>query len=659
MQYHNNILCLTYDEVISILPKGTYDSLKSRGNINVHGIGGNGRIVLIEYETMPVKYKKLVKENYGDPYAYVAKQPILNSIEWDYEASTYYSRYILQNGSRLPNSNTDIEGKPQINYVHRYTEAASWLNMLIRLTNDKPALKRELNITIMDFWDTASEMISLKKVSLPATPKRLKEKIKIYQANGYESLIELHKFGNSFSKKIADETAEAFLQELLANPNKHDDTIIVRFYNQWALETGRKTITAEAVGYWRRKWANILLLEREGVAKTYNKLSKQGKRNRPSAPLLLINSDDNILDAYFRNNGNDYFRPALYVVIDAFNDYILGYAIGNTVTKELIKEAYRNAQRHVMELTGDAYVWQQIQTDHWGISGKNTTELEEFYNSMALFFPAGLKNSQTKYVERSFGTTWHQMAKLKFGRNYSGHNITSKERINPDTLQIKNFPDVSEMPRMIADFIEAMRHTVNPKTNLDRQSEWVKAFRESDKSKKRCLSIEERLQVYGKQHSHSNRITASGVEPVLLGEKRIYELSQAQIFEHNGKTVQVTYDEHDLSKVLITDGKGLRFVASEYKLLPSAIADYEPGDGKRVNALKDEKKQLMPMIKGIVDKRKSALERGRIDAESRLMAGVLVKEINHADQQLLSAPANVQNDHFDDDDDELNIYKLM
>ncbi|MGY6521982.1 MAG: hypothetical protein ACXIUD_09655 [Mongoliitalea sp.] len=651
MQYLDGLLCLEYSELVpEILTKEVYDASKFRGNIKVHGLGGNGRKVLVEYESMPSKYKAKVREIYGDPYLYASRMPIINAVVWDNAAHRYYTDYTLPTGDKLPNTDTDLRGKAQINYVHRYTEAASWLNMLLRMTGDKAALKRELNISVMQFWDEATDIIRRKGVNIPVNAKRLKEKLKVYAQDGYESLIEVHKFGNDYSKKVKDDVAESLLKGMLSLRNKHDDTVIASAYNDWAIETGRETISPGTVGYWRKKWANYLLLEREGMGTLYTKVSKQGQRKRPSAPLLRVNSDDNVFDAFFfmpayevtlsdgskkKYKENQWFRPVLYVVMDAFNDYPLGYAVGPSVTKELIKEAYRNAQRHVQGLTGDAYLWQEIQTDRWGVSGKNTTDLEGFYSSMATFVPAALKNKQTKYIERAFGVVWHQELKKLFPKNYSGHNVTAKEKLNTEILNPKDFPTIEEGWSMIEEFINRLRLSKRQGSDKNRLEEWVEAFQASDKSKKQLLTPADRLQIFGKVHEHLNQITAKGITPTLLGEKRIYELSQQQIFEHIGKRVQVIYDEQDLSEVLITDGKSLRFTAKEYKLLPSAIADYEEGDRERINGLLLEKKTILPAIQKFGEDWKSDLERAGIDAESRLLGGVMQKSITHSDQKAL------------------------
>ncbi|AEL23877.1 hypothetical protein [Cyclobacterium marinum] len=649
MEYLGDKLCMEYSELVpEVLDRDNFYYHKRNGNITVHGEGGNGRKILIEFDSLPIKHRAKVREIYGDPYEYASKQPILNSLVWDYDAQRFYTEYLLPNGDKLPASDKDINGKSQINYVHRYTEAATWLNMLGRLTSDKTALKRELNISVMAFWEIATDMIKLKKVNIPSNAKRLKEKIRIYKEGGYESLVEKHKFGNDYSKKVKDEEAESLLKGFLSHRNKFDDTVIADKYNVWAKETGRQSISPGAVGYWRKKWKSYLMLEREGVAKLYTTISKQNQRERPSAPLLLINSDDNVLDAFFRCPAhtvttvdgkvkeiakNDWFRPVLYVVMDAHNDYILGYAIGANVTIELVKEAYRNAFWHVYDMTGDAYMWQQIQTDHWGISGKNTTELEHFYNGMATFTPAGLKNSQAKYVERAFGIIWHQKLKECFLTNYSGHNVKAKEQLNPDSLHTRDFPHVEDGLSMVEAFIYELRQSKRKGCELTREQEWIKNFNASAKSKKKLLTPEMRLQMLGKRHEYTNQITTKGVTPTLLGQKLVFELSQEDIFNHIGKDVQVIYDERDLSQVLITDGKGLRMVASQYEKLPSAIADYKEGDKERINAAMAEKKTILPKIQEWGNAWKDTLSRGGIDSESRLKAGVLTKGINHNDQR--------------------------
>ena len=70
MQYlpHTHIICLEYNEFVQpgiCEASGTYDSLKSRGQIKVHGRACKGSGILIEYETLPKDYMEKVDRMYG------------------------------------------------------------------------------------------------------------------------------------------------------------------------------------------------------------------------------------------------------------------------------------------------------------------------------------------------------------------------------------------------------------------------------------------------------------------------------------------------------------------------------------------------------------------------------------------------------------------
>jgi len=601
--------------------------MKARNQINVYGRAAFGKEVLIDYETLPGKYKDLVKQHYGNPYEYIAKQPLVDYVKanWDWEADKFYSKYILPTGLKLPDA-----------YVPKYTKAATWLKAIDFFTTDKRALKQQLNVSIEAFWTLAGDLISTKDVSLPVNPRRLKDKLKDFKKNGYPCMIEAFRFGNGNSKKVKDEVSEALLIEMIAHPHKHDDTIIAMKYNEWAKANGHAAITAGTVGYRRKQTAILTTLSREGSAINYNKFSKQVGRSRPSAPLLFVNSDDNVLDLYFRDGANHYWRPTAYLVVDPFNDLILGYAIGETNTIELIQEAYRNAIHYVKQLTGDTYLWHQIQTDNWAIDPKKEGTLATYFNNMATFTPATIKVAQAKYIERTFGTVWHQQ--LKFFNNYSGFNVSAKTKLNPDAVQIakKDFPTKEQAPQVVAKFIEMMRQTINPKSGLSREKEWIEAFKASEKSKQKLIDTEKRLQLFGVQHPHKNKISAAGIKVEINRQRFAFDIADDLYMQNVGKTVQVTYDPYDMSQVLISDGRGLRFVTGEVYKMPSALADFKEGDRTLLNQRLEFKKQINKTVQESLEARQKVLQRNGIDAASYLQAGITVKEISHKAQKQLT-----------------------
>ncbi len=652
MKYQNgNILCLEYAELVpSIISVEAYNKARLRKNIIVHGVGGNGRTVLIEFETLPKKYKEAVKKEYGDPYQYIAQQPILDLINWDLKAEQFYRDYVLPaTGLGLPDD-----------YIPKYTNAASWLNTIGYLTTDKRALKANLNITIGDFWNTITGLIRIKNIHLPTSEKRLKEKLKAYTCKSgvsndpnYGCMIEAFRFGNSNSKKVDDDIAEALLLEMISNDHQHDYTVIAKKYNLWAKEAGKQAITPGAVAYWAKKNLHLITQSREGVGKNYTKFVKYILRDRPSAPLLLVGSDDNLLDLYFKDRKvvkytdkktgerkerevtNYYYRPALYVIMDAYNDYILGYAIGEEVTIDLIKAAYINAVHHIKELTQGTYLPHQIQMDRFGLDPKLKGHLAQYYKSIATTTPAIARASQGKYIERAFGVEWHQA--LKEFPNYSGQNITSKERLSPEAIDRSkgDFPTKEEASKYIELFINHLRKS--------RIKQWLTAFNESEKSKQKAISDEKRLQTFGYLHTDKtgkllkNALTPAGLRPTIDNKELIFDIPEEFFPQHAGKQVQLIYDPYDLSKVLATDGKGLRFVAETYQKMPSALADYKEGDRTRLNNLIDGKKRIAAVPAIEKAKRVETLSRARIDAESLIQSGVLTKQIRQAAERAITA----------------------
>jgi hypothetical protein len=592
----------------------------------------DNRKVLIGYDSLKDKYKEMVQRRYGNPYEAMAKEPIRRQVVTDHKAEEYFLTYKHEGGTSLP-----------MEHVKKYAKAAAWLNMLNRLNADKKYIKKELKLTLDKFYMHVCELIKIDRVDLPTSYQRLRNKMADYDEKGYSSLIDW-RFGNNLAAKVNDDLSESMLIELISHSNQHDDTIIARAYNNWAAENGYKTIDAATVGVHRRK--NLFQVQpyRNGNSTWYNSFGKHIHRKRPSAPLLLVGSDDNDLDLYFieeklnakgHNHINYYYRYKLIVVMDAHNDYILGYAYGDQVTADLVKAAFLDAMHHVKELTGGWYLPHQLQTDQWG---RGT--LDTFYKSIATYTPATAKVARAKYIEQAFGQTWHQS--LKLYPNYAGHNITSGSRINSDALDInkKNFPRKDKAHQYIYDHVNRLRMLVDEKTGKSRQQVWVENFAASEMAQEKQISDKRMLLLFGTPHNYSNTLTNGGLEVTINGALRTYDIPDDLYLENVGKKVQVIYDQFDLSRVLVTDNRSLHFVAQEFAAMPSAIADYQPGDRARLNYLLAQKKNHVQTIAGKKEARLATLERHNMDAESLLQANVMVKEIKQAAELTYSESRN-------------------
>jgi hypothetical protein len=613
------------------------------------------RKILINYELLKDKYQKLIIEKFGDPYLYVHNKVIKQYLRVDAKAIDFYTSYRTADNIALP-----------VDKIKQYATCACWTNLLIELDNNWGRCKKVLCMkTKPELYDAVIKIMEAEVIKLPLTYQTLKRKIGEYKEQGYECFVS-KKYGNTNSKKVKDELNTALLIEMISHPAQYDDTFISIKYNKTAQQVGFKTITPVTVGNYRHKNAVIVKGARQGKDVWYDIAGKVIHQKRPSAPLLLVNSDDNELDVFFQqvktnkagqNITHYYYRPTLYVVIDAFNDYILGYSIGDANSKDLIKAAYLDAANHVKQLTGGRYFWQQIKTDRWGIDRDKKNDFSQWFSSMAAFTPTQLGNSRGKVIEQTFRGAWSSKLREMFPRNYSGYNITAKKKVNRDWLESnkKNFPTVDQAATLIADFINEMRQIIDRATGKTKQQQWLDAFGAMLENKKRLITDEQHLMLLGLDHTNqysnqpeANTITKSGLTPIINGEKYIFEVPKDQFLNSIGKRVNIKYDPYDLGRILaISADQKTRLVCSQYNQMPMALADYLPDTPDYLNSRIGEKMKHARQIASGKEERQVTLQRHRLDAESILTAGVIKKELKHAALQLFEGNSNEDIDMYD------------
>lgn len=647
MKLIDNILYIEWREAIeSGLSENTLKNAKLRKSPSWSFIDDptDRRKVLIEFEKLKDEYKKKIQARFGNPYEYMAKLPIRNLVKWDDKAEECYLAYRYDINKTLP-----------IEHVKKYTTAASWLNMFKAVTEDKKALKKLLNLTIEQFYTHAIEIITTDKIHLPTSYRRLLATRKEYETNGYNTLIDW-RFGNKLAAKIKDELSESTLLEMIAHPNQYDDVIITQQYNTWAKAHNYKTIDTATVGVHRRKNDYLIIMSREGNAALNEKYLKQVKGFRPTAPLYMVESDDNHLDLLFIDPNDDtqskYFHKyKAIVVIDSFNDYVLGYAYAENLSIDLVKAAYLNAMYHIRSITGAWYLPHETKSDRWAIAS-----LEPFYKSLGNYFKTPVGSKHRGYIEQFFGNP-HWKRCLKLGaNNYSGNNMTAKFRgVNTEALERskKDRPLIgNEAFEQIENFFYRLRHV--PQSNgISKHDQWLNAFNALPAENKRLITDEQFLLKLGIEHNNQGkgiRITNRGVEPQIAGTKYSYDIASNSLLEYIGKSVSVIYDPYDMSRVLITDFDKVRLMGHDARLQSRALQDAEIDGRTYLNASLNEKRDDVNYIATRSTRRKTVLESAGFNAEGLLQAGVMVKEVRHLAEQKVLAQTIDGKSYKDDDD---------
>lgn len=541
------------------------------------------RKVLVQFDTLRPKDQQAITNKYGNPYDYISKEPIKKMLELDYEAELFYRQYRYDTNKELPTE-----------HQMQYTLAASWLNLLLRLSNDKRALKKELNISVVKFWESVCDIIKTDEIGLPFTYHRLLAKVKQYETEKYACLIDW-RFGNKNTAKLG-KTEEGFSHDMyskqvalirsLASKHQNFDAMQIADAANKVFELNNWPVISHAtVKNICRENSHITLPGRRGKKEWNSTMAMQVKRSRPDMPLKYLTLDGWTVELLFQEANTYNNRLVVVIVLDPMNNYPLGYAIGPRENTELIRMANRNALEHINELFGDYYQPRQLQSDNYGI--KNLTP---FYSAMAhLHTPAAVGNAKAKVIEPYFAYLNRQYCQ-KFP-NWSGHNITAKQGNQPNTEYLNavktNFPNREGVLKQIEMIIAEERRI--------KMVEYTGAWSlvpEQDKIKMNRMDM---LMVYGVQTKYTNALTGMGLIISIGGQKITYDSFDPKFRELQYQKWNVVFDPCDASSIMaIGEVDKRRFLLEQKRAIPMDIASMTDEDHQylsKINEFNQKAKQ--------------------------------------------------------------------
>ncbi len=461
MELYNGKYCGTYEDFAGIMTAKAIQHRVQRGQIEQARRACIGTPALFVVDSFPTKERVEVYRRYPDLQAQAESKPFIDSITPDGVAAQFYADYKID----------DVRGlnyDKQIEYTNNASILAAFRSVIERADSrrasvSKPRLRRT------DFWRRAAQ--ALPRIadkfphSLPENPRRLQEKFNEFYRGGqsnYEILVS-GKFQNANASSIRTDEQRSIIIRLMSDHRNLDNEQIAMLYNIIAEKMEWSTITASALKTWRKRYDLETAAGRLGAKEFYNQRAMQVKRSAPTAPLYMWSLDGWDAELYYQKTTTrkgktvtTYSnRLTVVVVLDVFNKYPIGYAIGEQECAALITEALRNAANHTRELFGERYRALQIQSDHYamkamtpiyGVSGDKVT-------------PARVGNAKAKPIERYFLTLNKKYCQLC--PNWSGFGITSNKNLQPnaDALNLlrKQFPNEQECRAQIAWIIERER----------------------------------------------------------------------------------------------------------------------------------------------------------------------------------------------------------
>ncbi|MGM9817685.1 MAG: hypothetical protein ACI30B_01725 [Paludibacteraceae bacterium] len=590
MQYYNNILTVEARWLIAegIMTEVNYRNLTNRKDIRIVRRGCRGQESLVDYESMPERFRRKVDAIVKDPYKAVRTNMIEEYIAHSAEASEYFDTFVTGDDRHLPSDKR-----------REYYANAIVMDAIHTLIVNRSAKRRALGGKATRFWEEISQAVQdLDRTrfphALPANARSLERKYKAYKADGYESLI--HKtyiVQNKNAAKVLDDNQISALGVLISDPRNLDNEQVARIYNTLAVQMQWKKITAATVAVWRDKLDNETYARRHGAVAYRSKKAMQVKRSAPTCPLYYWTMDGWDAELMYRKeeNGRTTYHNRLTVVfvLDACCKYPVGYAIGTHETPELIKEALRNAAKHTESLFGQMYRTAQLQSDNYAIK-----KMMPVYTQMAeKATPAQVKNAKAKIIE-----PWFRYFNKKYCQlqpNWSGFGVTSRKDLQPNSDFLnkyrKNFPDFEGVCQQIIAFIEAERAELRDK--------YVSLFNEMPSENRFPLSYDQYLMLFGATTGNRNLLQGSGLNITIGGVKRTFDCFDPAFRNHASVRWEVRFDPDDLSRTLaVNEDESLRFMLEEKYVQPMALIERKEGDYEQLRRVLDFNKKQEKDIAG-------------------------------------------------------------
>ena len=554
--------------------------------------GGRGVLQVYEYKSLPEDMKRAIDARL-DVYASARKNVLEQYIEHDAEVSRYFDEYTTDKGAHLPNTHE----KP---VRQTYYANAIVLSAIVRW--EQAQQKRGMRLD----WEQVLQSIqSLDRLDyacdLPANARKLREKVRAYKQEGLESIVHKNYRGvNTNAVKVHAGEQEDLLIALIAEHRNFDCEEIAKMYNAQCAarnaqqEQGKpewKPITASTVRQWQKKVRFITTASKHGAAAFNNTMTYQVKRTAPSKAMymwVLDGWDAELLYQSKKGTKTTYHnRLTVEVVLDAATKYPIGWAVGETESAELIREALRNAERHVEELTGTMLMPHQIQCDNFARKA-----MMETYTGLAQYVtPAAVGNAKAKIIEPWFRTLNDKYC--KYMPNWSGHGVTAGKAGQPNmdiTMKQKSqLPTVDAIIMEVAALMSVYRRDALPA--------YQTAMAALPAEERMVLGTKQYLRLFGESTGQTYSLRGTGINVRIDGTPHQYDLlanpddkaAMAEAIRFREKCWEkwsVVRDPLDTAHILVENkDRTEQYVLTLKDEQPMALKDRKPGDYERLAAI--------------------------------------------------------------------------
>ena len=600
MQYLNNTIAVTYQELTRcddgepVITTCNYRNLQLRKQIIIIRPGkGLGHPALIEWASLPTRFKERFIEKYGNPEAMLNKNEEM--LRYDQQAREFFAQHILENGSRIK------EEKQQ-----EYIINASVLNRLIEMSRLQHTQRRMKNNTTPVNWEPIYEECEKLRdeygQTLPKSCARLRNRIRQYKAEGYACLIS-GKLTNDNAIKITPAAGRQIIALKRCRVPVLNTMQIFEEFNRIAEYKGWKPLKSisSLIQFLDRPEVMIQWKDTEqGELKAKMRYSRQNATILPSCRDAIWYGDGTRINIYYKAYVNGKYQAAaaqVFEVVDAYSEALIGYHISDRENFETMYEAYRNA----IENTGCLPV--ELIYDNQG--GTKREDAKLWLSKIATCSrPTAPYNAPSKTIESIFGRFQSQVLHKLW--HFTGANIQAKKessKINAEFLleNVDNLPTYSEM----LEIYKQCRMEWNSLPHFKYDKPRMQLYMESTNAQAVQLTDTLKKELFWMTTAKPSTFTARGIQIIVDKKKFLYEVLNEEGMpdmrwrgQNTGREFWVQYDPHDMTVVRLCtkDQYGLRFEveARPYITVHRAMMDQEEGERSflKIQELANKKERI-------------------------------------------------------------------
>lgn len=652
---------LRFDELPTIFNKSEsyFRKLASLGNSKIWQFTtDNEGKKLLKYETLKAQYKAMINSSYGCPVDYVKKIEKRQGNERVLKSRLNLATDWAQSANTTEFYEIQKEWHDQRESAIHDIEAIHFATSIIRWYNDlKPTAARELGFSSkVDLLKYVHEMKQVKenKFIYAGSFSRFRRKFGAYKKNGWQALVS-KKRNNSNSSKLANETQKSLVRILYNQHTCPTFQMVADQYNKMAVESGWKTVARKTIERYLKQ-PGVLFessTNRLSVREWEGRYMPAILRDRPSEAGILWIADATPAELYFQEGTKTWNRMQMCLIIDGYNDTILGWAFGDSENSQLIAQAWRMAIINTEKLPVE------VKMDRFSLK-----RLTPLYESIATHVrPSKAGNAKDKIIEPMFKRFNYQ--ELKRWPNWSGSNVTARsEGSQPNSdfnkMGKKFYPKREEVMYQLLESIQSWNDT--------RHNDWVESIARNPKV--RDLEKYHLVDLFGSWLPYDNyKYGIKGIGITIGGVEHNYriwddELKYQQLIGMKGHKVKMLSD--DLSLIKVENSKGDVFWLSNDQKEKMTYTDSKEGDRIRLNVKLRFQSSLIEHVKSLNNADRELLSQKEIEIKRReseaLTKGFFVvdgrnKKMLHDSENTLKDYTKVEHSEEDTDDyyDRINI----